>query len=180
MDNNSISSWIEDKRGKHGSLVKLPELIPSLLEDLEEKAKTFEFAESKKSFKLRTRLDFHPTIKNEHLWERFITQTLCNDALLKNTFFNQFSLTGTNNIDLLKTDKSGQITHIIELKTGSNEIGHAAYELVFYYFLLLRAKDKSLIKYKLAEPMNLIILAPKYYYKTDYQQDFLIKMRNLI
>ena len=51
MDNNSISSWIEDKRGKHGSLVKLPELIPSLLEDLEEKAKTFEFAESKKSFK---------------------------------------------------------------------------------------------------------------------------------
>lgn len=173
MDNNSISSWIEKKRKEYGSLVKLPELIPSLLTELAEKAENFNFAESEKSFKLRRRLDFHSKIKPEHLWERFITQSMPEEI-----FFNQFSLTGTNNIDLLKTDEIGKrITHIIELKTGSNELGHAAYEIIFYYLLLLQAKKKPLVKYELAEPMNLIIIAPEYYCKTQYQDNFLKEMQ---
>ena len=177
MDSNSFSFWIKNKRKEHGSLVKLPKLIPFLLTELWDKAKDFFDGPEKpgqKPFELRRNLYVHPRIKPEHLWERFITQSMPDKI-----FFNQFSLTKTNNIDLLKINKQCEITDIFELKTGSNELGHAAYEIIFYYFLLLEAEKRRFLKNcKVSKHINLIVLAPEYYYKTPYQQEFIKELQN--
>ena len=166
-DSASFSRWAIDKRKLYGNLKKLD--IANTLEELYKKATEFFFAdEEANSFKLRRNTDLHPTIKKEHLWERIITM-----CMPKACFYNQFSFNRTNNIDLVQTDANGAICRLFELKTGSNELAHAAYEIIFYYALMLRARREELLPAELAKPVTLTIVAPNYYCKNKSHYRFM-------
>lgn len=172
--NSGFSKWAEEQRKKYGNLKNLS--IPQTLNDLWEKAGSYSLAgKDSSSFQCRLTLERHPTIKSEHLWERVITQSLQQER-----FYNQFSLIGTNNIDLLQKNAQGEIFRLFELKTGSNELSHAAYEIVFYYFLLRRASNLGLLKDSLAPTIDLIVLAPNDYYKTEPHHNFLTQLQKAL
>jgi len=175
---SGISDWIANKKKIYGELVKKSQCIECLLKELEIKAKNFHFENTDKTFQLRRTLDVHLPIKTEHLWERLITSIMPED-----TFFNQFSFNKTNNIDMVKITEQKLICELIKLKTGSNEISHACYEILFYYLLLLRAKEEDKMidrTYKIDDNITLIVLAPGYYLKTDYQNDFFKQFKKIV
>lgn len=170
-----ISDWIKNKKKIYGSLVKKPQSILSLLEELETKADDFHFSSTAETLELRRTLDVHVRIKPEHLWERLIT------AIMPD-LFNQFSFNRSNSIDLVKALNKKEICELIELKVVSDEMSHACFEILFYYLLLLRARGENLIKndYKLSGKMTLIILAPEYYRKAKYQKEFFAKFKSIV
>lgn len=170
-DEHSFSQWATDTRKRFGNLKKLD--IDTTLEELRQKAASFVFADKEdKSFRLRRNTDLHANIKKEHLWERIIT--IC---MPESSFFNQFSFNRTNNIDLIQTDKNGAICRLFELKTGSNDLAYAAYEIIFYYALLLRAKKEELIDMELLSPINLTVIAPSYYCKNKSHCRFMAEIQ---
>lgn len=167
----SFSQWATETRKRFGNLKKLD--IHTTLEELHQKAASFVFADKEdKSFRLRRNTDLHPNIKKEHLWERIITM-----CMPEKSFFNQFSFNRTNNIDLIQTDKNGAICRMFELKTGSNDLAYAAYEIIFYYALLLRARREELLPVELAKTVTLTILAPDYYCKNKSHYRFMSEIQ---
>ena len=172
-NNDSFSDWAGEKRRKYGNLKGLN--ITKTLNELWKMAEGFKFARpDDNSFKLRRNCEIKLPIKKEHLWERLIIQSTENAE--GSRFYNQFSFAGTNNIDLLQTDENNTIIRLFELKTGSNDLAHAVYEIIFYYFLFLCIKNK----FRLADNLDLVVLAPADYCKNTTHFEFLQKVQKAL
>ena len=59
-----------------------------------------------------------------------------------NELYNQFAFHGKIAVDLVRV-QGNYLTHLFELKTGSNNLRYGVYELVYYYFLLRRAQEEN-------------------------------------
>lgn len=102
------------------------------------------------------------TVNDEEFLERFFILAHTNDLC------NHLSFNGKSSLDLVRATKKGCITDLIELKNGSNNLYHALYEVIFYYFLLCRTKnkikDKENRKITVSGTLNLIVLLPQQLY----------------
>ena len=81
--------------------------------------------------------------------------------------YNHFSFNGNSSVDLVRATEQGHITDLIELKKGSNHLYHALYEIIFYYFLLCRAKNEINTNKKptLSDTLHLTVLLPQALYE---------------
>jgi len=165
MSDNGFTKWAEGKELSDTN--KINKFVETLLGksrsfplETNEKSKTFTV---RKTLSLDTLASGEEGAKLEHLWERLLTASHPN-------IYNQFSLRGTNNIDMIKVGRNRTITTLYELKTGTtNDVFYAAYEITFYYFILLNAwhndqpiTDEKGNRYTLKQSgLTLIVTAPK-------------------
>lgn len=95
--------------------------------------------QKRKILKLRKRQDVKPTSFHPMEEVSFERLLIGKDA----TLFNQFAFDGHIALDFIRAENN-TITHLFELKTGSNDLRYAVYELAYYYLLLRKACKQKL------------------------------------
>ena len=159
---HSFSGWINSKTKKN---LQQADYIPLFLKDLQEYAAKFEIVGNTILTLQRVETlgldEGSPTFNDEAFLERLFLRVHAD-------WYNHFSFNGNNSIDLVRATEKGYITDLIELKKGSNNLYHALYEVIFYYFLLCRAKNeiKNTEKptFRVADTLNLIVILPQQLY----------------
>lgn len=164
----SFSAFIP--RNKEQQTRWLARPVPEVIADLLVQANRFTF-NGKNILKLRQSVANNHTSQNpeeEVRYERLLVMSNPNEL------YNQFAFHGKIAVDLVRV-QGNYLTHLFELKTGSNNLRYGVYELVYYYFLLRRAQEENkAISFlnkpntlvRLANPLILCVLVPQ-----EWEQD---------
>jgi hypothetical protein len=185
MGKFDFSSWAK----AHKTRLCQPEEQPALLRALWERCADFTFRgdilKARKKINSQT-LAQKNRIKPETLLEFFYTAA--NEQIYNQFAFSSGERQDTSRIaadmialDFNATDPDPRrrrpvITQIIELKVNpsAGDFYHACYEVIYYYFLMLRAqtrKDPPAVRftarYALAQPITLIVRAPADFLQKD-------------
>ena len=117
-------------------------------------------------FKIRKALEMPTLAKEGRASREKLFEKVC--AAAQTNLFNQFVVIKKQSaVDLVQV-KENTLTGLIELKIDSDDIFHAAYEVIFYYFRLLHNKKEFLERNPgidmLSTGFHLTVLAPAYFF----------------